>query len=136
MASWVANAKTLQEDILRSKTLADDIVRQADAPDVSGKDIRDAEDKVDFIRRELRYSAQLLDVLHGIDHVNQLLGEVEAATNERRILDSLHLLESMAPIPSGEPTWLTCLGRGVDGAGSSWRQQELPRHEAAGPPHL
>ena len=136
MASWVANAKTLQEDILRSKTLADDIVRQADAPDISGKDIRDAEDKVDFIRRELKYSAQLHDVLRGIDHVNQLLGEVEAATNERRILDSLHLLESMTPRPL-RPTDLADLsGRGVDGAGSSRRQQELPRHEAAGPPHL
>ena len=94
MSSWVKNAKTLQEDIIRSKTIANDIVRQSEAPDVSGEDIQDAEEKVQFLNREVQYSQQLHGVLRGIQYVNELLSEVEAAKNERRILDSLHLLES------------------------------------------
>lgn len=94
MSSWVRNAKTLQEDILRSKRLADDIVRQSEAPDVSGKTIQDAVDHVEFLRREVLYSQQLHEALTGIRYVNDLLAEVEQAMNERRILDALRLLES------------------------------------------
>ncbi|KAF4463103.1 Centromere kinetochore zw10 like [Fusarium albosuccineum] len=93
VSSWVRNAKTLQEDIIRSKTIANDIVRQSEAPDVSGEAIRDAEEKAEFLNREVQYSRQLHGVLRGIQYVNDLLSEVEAAKNERRILDSLRLLE-------------------------------------------
>ncbi|KAM0278128.1 hypothetical protein ACHAQH_005326 [Verticillium albo-atrum] len=93
VSSWVRNAKTLQEDILRSKRLADDIVRQSEAPDVSGKTIQDVEDNVEFLRREVLYSQQLHEALTGIRYVNDLLAEVEQAMNERRILDALRLLE-------------------------------------------
>ncbi|EEY17246.1 conserved hypothetical protein [Verticillium alfalfae VaMs.102] len=75
VSSWVRNAKTLQEDILRSKRLADDIVRQSEAPDVSGKTIQDAVDHVDFLRREVQYSQQLHEALTGIRYVNDLLAE-------------------------------------------------------------
>lgn len=40
------------------------------------------------------YTEQLHDALRGIQHVNELLGEVEQAMNERRIIDSLRWLES------------------------------------------
>ncbi|PNY28788.1 Is centromere binding protein at prophase [Tolypocladium capitatum] len=93
VSSWVKNAKTLQEDIIRSKTIANDIVRQSEAPDVSGEAIADAEAKVDFLNREVQYSQQVHDVLRKVKQVNQLLGGVEAARNERRIPDSLRLLE-------------------------------------------
>lgn len=49
----------------------------------------------EFLTREVQYSQQLYGVLKGIQHVNQLLGQVETASKERRILDSLRLLESM-----------------------------------------
>ncbi|EXF78045.1 is centromere binding protein at prophase [Colletotrichum fioriniae PJ7] len=93
VSSWVHNAKTLQEDILRSKRLADDIVRQSEAPQVSGKAIQDAEDHIQFLEKEVLYTNQLHDALRGIQHVNELLGEVEQAMNERRIIDSLRWLE-------------------------------------------
>ncbi|KAF7558063.1 hypothetical protein G7046_g5889 [Stylonectria norvegica] len=93
VSSWVKNAKSLQEDIIRSKTIANDIVRQSEAPDVSGEATQDAEDRVEFLGREVKYSQQLQGVLKGIQNVNGLLGEVEAAKNDRRILDSLRLLE-------------------------------------------
>lgn len=95
MSSWVRNAKALQEDIIRSKTMANEIVRQSEAPDVSGEDIQNAEEKVRFLQREVQYSQQLHGVLRGIQYVNELLSEVEASKNERRVLDSLRLLESM-----------------------------------------
>ncbi|KAH7246420.1 hypothetical protein BKA59DRAFT_501454 [Fusarium tricinctum] len=91
--SWVRNSKTLQEDIFRSKAMANEIERQSEAPDVSGEAIQDAEEKAEFLNREVQYSQQLHGALQGIKRVNQLLGEVEAAKNERRILDSLRLLE-------------------------------------------
>ncbi|KAH7318194.1 hypothetical protein B0I35DRAFT_478725 [Stachybotrys elegans] len=93
VGSWVRNAKALQEDIIRSKTIANEIVRDSEDPGVSGERIKDAEERVEFVNRETQYSLQLLDVLRGIQYVNKLLEEVEVARNERRILDSLHLLE-------------------------------------------
>lgn len=94
MSSWEKNAKSLQDDIIRSKAIANDIIRQSEAPETSGEAIEEAEEKTDFLNRELQYSQQLCSVLKGIRHVNQLLSDVETASKERRILDSLRLLES------------------------------------------
>lgn len=94
MSSWEKNAKSLQDDIIRSKAIANDIIRQSEAPETSGEAIQDAEEKADFLNREVQYTQQLYGVLKGIRHVNQLLGEVEKASQERRILDSLRMLES------------------------------------------
>ncbi|EXA41813.1 hypothetical protein FOVG_07253 [Fusarium oxysporum f. sp. pisi HDV247] len=91
--SWIRNSKTLQEDIFRSKAMANEIERQSEAPDASGEAIQDAEEKAEFLNREVQYSQQLHGALQGIKRVNQLLSEVEAAKDERRILDSLRLLE-------------------------------------------
>ncbi|KJZ80431.1 hypothetical protein HIM_00281 [Hirsutella minnesotensis 3608] len=93
VSSWVRNAKTLQDDIIRSKEIANDIVRQAEAPQVSGEAIQDAEARADFLNREVQYSQQLHIVLQKIQQANRLLSDVETAKNERRVLDSLRLLE-------------------------------------------
>lgn len=86
-------AKALQEDIIRSKTMANEIVRQSEAPDTSGEAIVEAESKVQFLNREVQYSQQLHEVLGRIKRATQLLDQVERARDERRILDSLRLLE-------------------------------------------
>ncbi|QYS94674.1 hypothetical protein H0G86_002003 [Trichoderma simmonsii] len=93
ISSWVQNSKVLQEDIIRSKTIANDIIRQSEAPDVTGEAILDAEEKAEFLNREVQYSQQMHIVLRKIQHVNQILIEVEQASRERRVLDSLRLLE-------------------------------------------
>lgn len=93
VSAWERNAKSLQEDIIRSKTIANDIVRQSEAPETSGEAIQDAEEKAGFLNREVQYSQQLYGVLKGIQYVNQLLNLVEKASKERRIIDSLRLLE-------------------------------------------
>ncbi|KAI0123455.1 hypothetical protein BJ170DRAFT_109074 [Xylariales sp. AK1849] len=91
--SWVANATTLEDDINRSRSLANEIVRRAEAPEVSGQTLREAEEKVVFLRREAGYNRQVHGALTSIKHVNELLDQVEKARDERRVLDSLHLLE-------------------------------------------
>jgi protein transport protein DSL1/ZW10 len=95
VSSWVRNAKTLQEDIIRSKTIANDIVREAEAPDVSGEALEDAEAKAEFLNREVQYSSQLHAILQRVKRANNLLDDVEAACTESRVLDSLRLLERM-----------------------------------------
>ncbi|KAK7744262.1 ribosome biogenesis protein ytm1 [Diatrype stigma] len=90
---WLTNAKSLEEDINRSRTLANEIVRRSEAPDVSGRSIQEAEEKVDFLRQETVYNGQVNDALRSIKHVSGLLDQVEQARDERRILDSLRLLE-------------------------------------------
>ncbi|KAL7922486.1 hypothetical protein ACQKWADRAFT_292559 [Trichoderma austrokoningii] len=93
ISSWVRNSKVLQEDIIRSKTIANEIILQSEAPEVTGEAIQDAEEKAEFLNREVQYSQQMYSVLRRIQHVNQLLAEVEQASRERRVLDSLRLLE-------------------------------------------
>jgi centromere/kinetochore protein ZW10 len=92
--SWLSNADTLQADIARSKNIANDIVKQAEAPDGSGKAVGDAEARADLLVRELQYNQQVQEALRGIADVNKTLDRAEAARDERRILDALHLLES------------------------------------------
>lgn len=101
VSSWEKNAKSLQEDIVRSKKLASDLVRQAEAPETSGELVEDAEEKTDFLNREVQYSTQLYGVLKGIRRVNHLFNDVDKAKDERRVLDALRLLESTrALLPS------------------------------------
>lgn len=91
--SWVANAKSVEDDINRSRSLANEITRRAEAPEVSGQTLREAEDKVQFLQRETVYNRQVFEALTSIQRVNQLLDQVESTRNERRVLESLHLLE-------------------------------------------
>lgn len=89
----MANAKSVEDDINRSRALANEIVRRSEAPEVSGQTLREAEGKVQFLRRETAYNRQVHQALSGIKHVNALLNQVEVARDERRVLESLHLLE-------------------------------------------
>lgn len=93
VSSWAENAKALQEDIIRSKTIANDIIRQSEAPDLSGETIADAEEKVQFLLREVQYSQQIQTVLTKIKSLDELLNQVETAKNDRQVLDALRLLE-------------------------------------------
>lgn len=91
--AWFNNARSIQDDIARSKRLANDIVKRSENPDVSGKSVEEAEEKAAFIVRELDYNYQIQQVLRGLRTVNTTLDEVEEASSQRRILDALHLLE-------------------------------------------
>lgn len=93
MTLWIQDAKAIQEDIIRSKTWANDIIHQSEAPAVSGKDISAAQERVEFIAREARYTDQLCWVLEGIRDVETLLNCVERARDENKIVEALRFLE-------------------------------------------
>ncbi|KAI0599122.1 hypothetical protein F4775DRAFT_551572 [Biscogniauxia sp. FL1348] len=91
---WVALAKSLEDDVNRTRNWASEIVRRSEAPDVSGRAIEEAEEKVEFLRQEATYNQQLHHALKSIKYVNELLDQVEQARDDRRIVDSLRLLET------------------------------------------
>ncbi|TGJ88125.1 hypothetical protein E0Z10_g617 [Xylaria hypoxylon] len=108
VGQWVANAKSLEDDINRTRNWASEIVRRSEAPDVSGKAIQEAADKVDFLRQESAYNNQLYNALTSIKRVSRLLDEVELARDERHILQSLHLLEEAWTALDGIPASKSC----------------------------
>ncbi|KAI0023671.1 hypothetical protein F4780DRAFT_60906 [Xylariomycetidae sp. FL0641] len=105
---WVENAQSLENDINKTRSWANEIVRRSEAPDVSGQTIFQAEEKVNFLHREIIYNEQVSYALRSIKHVNELLDQVEAARNERRILDSLHLLEESWSAMDAIPVSKSC----------------------------
>ncbi|KAI1166293.1 hypothetical protein F5B18DRAFT_648729 [Nemania serpens] len=108
VGQWVANAKSLEDDINRTRNWANEIVRRSEAPDISGKAILEAEKKVNFLQRESAYNNQLYNTLASIKRVGQLLDEVELARDERRILQSLHLLEESWTALDSVPVSRSC----------------------------
>ncbi|KAF2971895.1 hypothetical protein GQX73_g1722 [Xylaria multiplex] len=108
VSQWIANAKSLEDDINRTRNWARDIVRKSEAPDVSGKTIDEATYKVHFLQQEAAYNNQLYNALTSIKRVNRLLDEVELARNERHILQSLHLLEEAWTTLDGIPAGKSC----------------------------
>lgn len=93
VATWRANAASLQDDIQRSRHLASSILRQADEPVISGEAIVDAADKVSFLQAELAYNTRVREGLAAIKEVSGVLYQADQACSERRILDALRLLE-------------------------------------------
>jgi centromere/kinetochore protein ZW10 len=67
---------------------------------VSGRAVHEAEDRVVFLSREAEYNAQVHHALVSVRDVHELLNEVERARDDRRVLDSLQLLE-------GKISWRT-----------------------------
>ncbi len=95
MRSWQANAQSVQDDIIRSKTLANEILKHSEAPAKPEKSVDEIEGKAAFLVHELNYNQQVLETLRGVKKVNQILDQVEQARSERRILDALRLLEGI-----------------------------------------
>lgn len=112
--------------------MANDIVRRSEAPEISGKTIQEAEDKVSFLQQEAIYNEQVYSALASVRNVNQILDKVETARAERRILDSLHLLESKHVPRLGDLTcMLTLRIRRVDSSGCDSGLKIMSCHEAA-----
>jgi centromere/kinetochore protein ZW10 len=83
--SWIVHAKSIQEDIERSKRLASSIVRQAEADDETEETLQEKENYVEFLTKEVSFNNQLLSALKGIQDVNECL--------QQNILDALVQLE-------------------------------------------
>jgi centromere/kinetochore protein ZW10 len=91
--SWIMHAKSIQEDIERSKRLASSIVRQAEADDETEESLQDKESYVEFLAKEVSFNDQLLSALKGIQSVNERLRQAEDLAAQQNILESLVELE-------------------------------------------
>ncbi|KAL1895782.1 ribosome biogenesis protein ytm1 [Ceratocystis pirilliformis] len=107
VGSWVRNARSLQEDIIRSQAMAKDIIRDAENPGKASQAVEECEAKAKFLTLEVQYAQQLHGVLRSIKHVNGLLDEVDKKKDIRSIADALRLLdESTAAIEKIPVNWL------------------------------
>ena len=91
--AWFENAIRLDEDARRSRRMADDIEAEAQAPQASGEALREAEQKVEFLAREMNFKERLKHSLESLKSIGELLDHAEDAGSDRRILHSLLLLE-------------------------------------------
>ena len=73
--------------------MANEIERQSEAPDVSGEAVQDAEEKAEFLNREVQYSQQLHDVLQKIKLADQALDKMEESYQRSSVQDSIAFLK-------------------------------------------
>jgi protein transport protein DSL1/ZW10 len=92
--AWIANAKTLQDDIESSKRLANEIIRQAEADERREEVLKEQENYVSFLDSEVAFNKQLRDALLLTQEVSECLEQAEALVHSRKILEALHLLDS------------------------------------------
>lgn len=92
--TWIKHAKAIQGDIDRSRNLASEIVRQTEAGESIRMAVKESEDRVEFLSKEVRYNNQVRDALRGIKNIRDLLDQAEQAAVERKILKALHILSS------------------------------------------
>lgn len=93
---WIQNAKRFQDDIDCSRSLANEIVGLDEAGAVTIQELINADTHYRFLLKEKSYNEQVYEALRRIKSAQVSLDEVEAAGADNRILDALHLLESMS----------------------------------------
>ncbi|KAG4438487.1 hypothetical protein IFR05_006010 [Cadophora sp. M221] len=91
---WIKHAKSIQDDIQRSRQLASSIVRQAEADGERKEVLEEKETYADFLTKEVSFNNQLVSVLRSLQGVNESLNKAEECASERRIIDALHMLEA------------------------------------------
>ena len=101
--TWISHAKTIQEDIERSKRLAISIVRQAERDLETEESLQEKENYVEFLTKEVSFNDQLVVALKGIQGVNERLQRVEDAAAQQDILGALFQLEGNYPRDSVIP---------------------------------
>jgi centromere/kinetochore protein ZW10 len=96
---WITHAKTIQNDIDKSRKLANAIVREAEADEERLDGLKDKENTVEFLTKEVAFSASLRDGLKAIQVTRDRLRDVEKLAAERKIHEALITLEGMIVAP-------------------------------------
>ncbi|SMY26046.1 unnamed protein product [Zymoseptoria tritici ST99CH_1A5] len=73
--TWIQRAKELQADILRSRETARQIVEEAELGESVRKELREKEEKVKFLEREVKFNESLARRLEGVGAVKSLVAE-------------------------------------------------------------
>jgi protein transport protein DSL1/ZW10 len=97
--TWIEHAKSIQDDIDRSRKLASSIVRQAEADDETEESLQEKENYVEFLTKEVVFNGQLLSALEGIHGVNGILQQAEDLAEEHKIVEALFRLEGSIQDP-------------------------------------
>ncbi|PBP25192.1 centromere kinetochore protein [Diplocarpon rosae] len=90
---WIKHAKSIQDDIERSRRLASTIVLQAEADEKRLAGLAEKEDYVDFLAQELSFNDQLFSALSALQGANDSLNTAAKLASNERIIDALHMLE-------------------------------------------
>jgi protein transport protein DSL1/ZW10 len=91
--TWIEHAKSIQDDIDRSRRLASSIVRAAEADEETAETLQEKENYVDFLTKEVSFNDQLLLALKGIQNVNEVLRHAEDLAVQHNIIEALFKLE-------------------------------------------
>jgi centromere/kinetochore protein ZW10 len=73
--TWIQRAKELQADILRSRETARQIVEEAELGKSVREEVKDKEEKVRFLEKEVAFNEQLARRLEGVGTVKELVAE-------------------------------------------------------------
>jgi centromere/kinetochore protein ZW10 len=94
--TWITNAKSLQDNVEKSRKLANSIIREAEADEERLERVQENENYVDFLAKETAFNDQLLEALRSIQRAHDSLDKAEELASERKILEALRLLEGWA----------------------------------------
>ncbi|KAH8754433.1 hypothetical protein BGZ57DRAFT_933673 [Hyaloscypha finlandica] len=92
--TWIEHAKSIQDDIDRSRKLASSIVRQAESDNETEESLQEKEKYVEFLTKEVVFNGQLLSALKGIQDVKEILRQAEDLAEEQKIVEALFKLEA------------------------------------------
>lgn len=91
--AWIASAKSIQDDIQKSKKLANAIVRRAQADEERREGQQEKERYAGFLQREVEFQDQLLVSLHALQGVQDILRQAEDLASQTRIVDAIRNLD-------------------------------------------
>lgn len=90
---WIAHAKSIQDDIKKSRNLANEIVRRAEADEERLEGLQEKEVYADFLNKEVLFNACLLKALKSIQDVHTRLIGAEELVAQRKLHEALLTLE-------------------------------------------
>lgn len=93
MDTWITHAKSIQDDIEKSRRLASSIVRQAEADEQRLELLEEKEAYEGFLEKEVAFNVHLGEALRSIQEVNDKLDKAEGLAGEKRIIEAMAALE-------------------------------------------
>ncbi|KAH6673050.1 centromere/kinetochore protein-like protein zw10 [Halenospora varia] len=91
--TWITHAKSIQDDIEKSRRLASSIVRQAEADEQRLELLEEKEAYAGFLEKEVAFNVHLGEALRSIQEVNDKLDKAEGLAGEKRIIEAMAVLE-------------------------------------------
>lgn len=91
--TWIARAKELQVDILRSRETARQIVAEAEAGKELKAKVQDSGNKVALLEKEVSFNEALTGTLEHIRHASRILAQAQDEAVKGRVQPALEKLE-------------------------------------------